>query len=229
VMSNGNFILGVGLGYRETELLASGITREELVERFTESIALIKSVWDKEEDSNFTSKYFSLKDAKINPRPTSRPRPPILVGAYTDSAVKRAGEIGDGWIVPPELSGESLGRKVALYKNAMHERRGVKGTLAMMRAFHVTSDEEETNSIRALIGSHFSNKRKMGLPKKVGVSDAETIVGNSSDCVEMISEIRRRYDPDHLILLMGFRGITNDQVMESIRIAGKSVLAHFES
>jgi alkanesulfonate monooxygenase SsuD/methylene tetrahydromethanopterin reductase-like flavin-dependent oxidoreductase (luciferase family) len=227
VMSNGNFILGVGLGYRESEILASGINGEELVERFAESIALIKSVWDG--NSNFTGKFFSLKDGKINPRPISRPGPPILVGAYTDAAVKRAGETSDGWIVPPELSGEPLTRKVALYQNAMEKRHTKGGTLAIMRAFHVTPDQKEADEIRTLIGAHFANKRKMGLPKNVDFADAETIVGNSTDCVEMIAEVERRYRPDHLILLMGFRGITNDQLTESIRLAGKSVLNHFEN
>ena len=42
--------------------------------------------------------------------------------------------------------------------------------------------------------------------------DAEVIVGNPSQCVEMIAQTYRRYKPDHLILLMGFRGITNEQV-----------------
>ena len=225
VMSNGNFMLGVGLGYRQSELLGSGIGREGLVERFAESIALIKSVWGG--SSDFNGKYFSLKDAKMNPGPISRPRPPILVGAYEDNAVKRAGEIADGWIIPPELSGEPLTRKISIYENAM-EKQGSKGILAMMRAFHVTEDQNEADEIRRLIGSHFANKRKMGISKKVGAEDSETVVGNTTDCVEMIAEIKRRYDPAHLILLMGFRGTTNEQLMKSIQLAGKSVLHHFE-
>jgi len=227
VMSNGNFILGVGLGYRETELRASGINREELVGRFCESIALIKSAWE-EETPNFSGKYFSLKDSTINPRPTSKPRPPILVGAYADNAVKRAGEIGDGWIVPPEVGGDSLDRKIALYRGAMQKRSGGNGVLAMMKAFHVTSDEKEASNIRALISSHFANKRKMGISKEDGM-EAEVIVGNPSQCVEMIAETYRQYKPDHLILLMGFRGITNEQLIQSIQISGKSVLSQFES
>ena len=161
VMSNGNFILGVGLGYRETELRASGINREELVGRFRESIALIKSAWE-DETPNFSGKYFSLKDARINPRPTSKPRPPILVGAYADNAVKRAGEIGDGWIVPPELWGDSLDRKIALYQGAMQKRNGGNGVLAMMKAFHVTSDEKEASNIRALNQLRFREQKDNG-------------------------------------------------------------------
>lgn len=228
VMSKGNFILGVGLGYRENELRASGIGREELVGRFCESIALIKSAWG-EEIPDFDGKYFSLKDAKINPRPTARPRPPILIGAYADRAVQRAGEIGDGWIVPPELGGSSLDRKLTLYQDAMQGRSIQKGILSMMKAFHVTSDEKEGGTIRALISSHFANKRKMGISEQDGMADAEVLVGNPSQCVEMIAQIQKRYNPEHLILLMGFRGTANEQLKEAIQIAGKAILPHFEN
>ena len=229
VMSRGNFILGVGLGYRENEILASGMKRNELIDRFCESINVIKVVWENE-TANFSGKHFSIKDAKINPRPFQKPRPPILVGAYDDRAVIRAGSIGDGWIVPPELASTPLERKLTLYQNEMRLRKR-RGILAMMRAFHVTSNREEANSVRNLVSSHFASKRKMGLDRLSDLNDNldyEVIVGEPSHCIEAMSKLKNRYQPDHLILLMGFQGISNEQLVESIKLAGDSVLPCLE-
>ena len=48
-ISNGRFILGVGLGYREAELEAAGAAREDCVPRLTESLTLMKRLWTGEE------------------------------------------------------------------------------------------------------------------------------------------------------------------------------------
>ena len=42
---DGCFILGLGMGYRETEFHAAGATRKERADRFEESLALIKRLW----------------------------------------------------------------------------------------------------------------------------------------------------------------------------------------
>ena len=34
---------------------------------------------------------------RLNPKPVQRPHPPIIFGGESDAALKRVGEIGDGW------------------------------------------------------------------------------------------------------------------------------------
>ncbi len=48
-ISNGRFVLGVGLGYREPELAAFNTNRRDRVSRFEESISLMKQLWTGEE------------------------------------------------------------------------------------------------------------------------------------------------------------------------------------
>lgn len=84
--------------------------------------------------------------------------PPILIGAYNDRAVIRAAQLGDGWIVPPELSSTILDRKICLFRNETKLGRK-RGFLTMMRAFHITTTESEEHKIRDLISSHFRNKK----------------------------------------------------------------------
>ena len=45
LLSNGRFVLGVGLGYREPEFTALGIKLSERASRFSESIGLMRRLW----------------------------------------------------------------------------------------------------------------------------------------------------------------------------------------
>ncbi len=44
-ISKGRFTLGVGIGYRETELQAVGAKRSDRVPRFTESLDIMRKLW----------------------------------------------------------------------------------------------------------------------------------------------------------------------------------------
>jgi len=50
VLTGGNYILGVGLGYRQPEFDAFGISLTERAPRFNESIALMRRLWTEEGD-----------------------------------------------------------------------------------------------------------------------------------------------------------------------------------
>ena len=52
VLTGGNFILGVGLGYRPPEFEAFGIPLAERAPRFNEAIGLIRRLWVEERVSH---------------------------------------------------------------------------------------------------------------------------------------------------------------------------------
>ncbi len=78
-ISNGRFILGLGLGYREKELEIVGSNRSERVGRLEESIELMKMLWSGEEVT-YRGKYFRATGAQMGIRPVHSPRPPYLAG-----------------------------------------------------------------------------------------------------------------------------------------------------
>src|ERR1700752_3863222 len=51
VLTGGNYILGVGLGYRQPEFHAFGINLGERAPRFNESITLVRRLWTEERGS----------------------------------------------------------------------------------------------------------------------------------------------------------------------------------
>src|SRR6202046_4639514 len=60
VLSEGNFVLGVGLGYREGEFDAFGISLKERALRVTESIQLMRALWT-EDRVTFQGKFYSIR------------------------------------------------------------------------------------------------------------------------------------------------------------------------
>ncbi|MCH8352099.1 MAG: LLM class flavin-dependent oxidoreductase, partial [Chloroflexi bacterium] len=102
-ISNGRFILGLGLGYREKELEAFGTNRRDRVSRFEESITLMKQLWTGEEVT-FEGKHWQVHEARIALTPVQKPHPPIWIAAQSTGAVRRAARIADACLLGPQPS-----------------------------------------------------------------------------------------------------------------------------
>jgi alkanesulfonate monooxygenase SsuD/methylene tetrahydromethanopterin reductase-like flavin-dependent oxidoreductase (luciferase family) len=228
-MAGGGFQLGVGLGYRQVEFDASGVERADAQTRFLESIELIRRLWSGAQVA-YEGRHFRLPAGRINPPPRNTDRTPILVGAYAERAVERAGSIGDGWIVPPELVGRALQRRLELFRHASASASR-PGTVALIRAFHVAASAEEKRQIELLLEQHFAQKRTWGI--RQGKDDTSNpgldarsaaIIGSPTECLEAIRTYEQEAAPDHLVLLMGFRGAGTAGLFRSLEVAGELVL-----
>src|SRR4029077_8955409 len=68
VLTGGNYILGVGLGYRHREFDAFGISLTERAPRFNESITLMRRLWVEDRVSH-QSRFYTVNDAGISVKP----------------------------------------------------------------------------------------------------------------------------------------------------------------
>jgi F420-dependent oxidoreductase-like protein len=88
--SGGRLILGLGAGWFEREHEAYGIpfhTTGGRARRLVESVEVIKLLFA-EEKSNFTGKYYALKDALFEPKSVQKPHPPILIGGMGPKVIQ---------------------------------------------------------------------------------------------------------------------------------------------
>ncbi|MDP6706584.1 MAG: LLM class flavin-dependent oxidoreductase [Alphaproteobacteria bacterium] len=106
-LSDGNYVLCAGLGYRTEEFQAMGVEMRQRVGRLTEGLEVIKRLWG-EDSVTHHGKHFQLDDAKASVKPKQRPRPPIWLGGDVEAAVRRAARIADAWCVAPTLSTGSM-------------------------------------------------------------------------------------------------------------------------
>jgi probable F420-dependent oxidoreductase len=100
VATGGRLILGVAAGYLKSEFAALGVPFEERNERSDEAIRVLKRAWS-EDGVVCEGRGFSAEGNTARPRPAQRPHPPIWVGGNSRRAIRRAVELGDGWLPFP--------------------------------------------------------------------------------------------------------------------------------
>ncbi len=92
-LSGGRFTLGVGMGWHKDEFEFMGVEFEGRGRRADEAIRLMRALWSGEHD--FEGQTWSFHNATSEPHPS--PQPQIWVGGSSDSAIRRARDLGDAW------------------------------------------------------------------------------------------------------------------------------------
>lgn len=96
VFSGGRVVLGVGAGYMKKEYAALGVDFEARNDLMDEFILAMKAAWTGDEFS-FIGNGYNASGIRINPAPTQRPHPPLLIGGNAKRAIRRAVDLGDAW------------------------------------------------------------------------------------------------------------------------------------
>ena len=118
VLSDGRLILGAGVGWMEEEFLALGLdTYRQRGEVTDEYIQLFKELWTEDEPA-FDGKHYQISGSGFEPKPVQKPHPPIWIGGHTGPAIRRAAQLGDGWMPiglrpPAILEPEEMAAKIA--------------------------------------------------------------------------------------------------------------------
>ena len=92
VVSGGRLELGLGAGWNEEESGAYGIELGSLTERFDrfdEALECIVGLLT-QETTSFTGRYFTLTEARNEPKPVQQPHPPIVIGGTGPRRTLRA-------------------------------------------------------------------------------------------------------------------------------------------
>lgn len=122
-LSGGRFVLGVGLGGRDDDFAASGLSTEGRGRRLEEQLAEMKRVWSGEERG--------IAGA-IGPAPVREGGPELVLGGATPAGFRRVARLADGWIMgggTPEMFAEASAGVDAAWKEA--GRTGAPRKLAL--------------------------------------------------------------------------------------------------
>ena len=95
VLSGGRVALGAGAGWMREEFDLQGASFVNRGKRFNEMIVALRELW-KGGWVEFHGNYYDVPPLTIEPHP---PEPiPIYLGGHSDAALRRAAQLGDGWI-----------------------------------------------------------------------------------------------------------------------------------
>jgi probable F420-dependent oxidoreductase len=98
-VSNGRFMLGVGIGWLKEEFEALGTPFERRGARFDDYIEAMKKVWS-EDVVEHQSDFINWSGFKSYPLPVQKPHLPVIIGGTKGKAFERTAKHGDGWFAP---------------------------------------------------------------------------------------------------------------------------------
>lgn len=95
-LSNGRFDFGVGIGWLKEEFEALEVPWPKRAERTRDYLVAMKKLWT-EGESQHQGEFCRFPAVRSYPKPVQRPHPPIIFGGESEPALRRVGEVGDGW------------------------------------------------------------------------------------------------------------------------------------
>lgn len=99
MISNGRFMLGVGIGWLQEEFLAMGTPFEKRGARFDDYVQAMKKVWSGETVEH-KSEFLDWTGFKSYPVPAQKPNLPVHIGGSKGKAFERVAKYGEGWFSP---------------------------------------------------------------------------------------------------------------------------------
>jgi alkanesulfonate monooxygenase SsuD/methylene tetrahydromethanopterin reductase-like flavin-dependent oxidoreductase (luciferase family) len=100
LLSGGRLTLGVGIGVRENDYLATGFDFHRRGRRAEEQLPILRRLW--------SGAAMSDQIGAIGPRPYRPDGPELLIGGYVPAIVQRIAKWGDGYMAPGGGEPENL-------------------------------------------------------------------------------------------------------------------------
>src|SRR5580704_335726 len=148
VLSGGRLLPAGGLGVElPSEIEAMGVPREERAARLAESITLIKSLWSGE-PTTVRGRFWSVTDLKLTPRPMRR-RLEFWLGGRAPAALRRVGELADGWLASAVSPDEFPDKIAAIRAAAADAGRTIDEDHYGVTVFAAPREEEITPDVAA--------------------------------------------------------------------------------
>ncbi|WP_436348539.1 LLM class flavin-dependent oxidoreductase [Natronorubrum sp. FCH18a] len=237
VLTEGQFTLGVGLGYRQKEYDVFGIDRADAPGRLTEGVEIIKRLWT-EPAVDFDGEHFQLSDVSIRPQPMQDPRPPIWVGASNESSVRRGARIADAFLgahVPFNLAE----RQIDDFRDERSKTDSEPGEVGLIReTFVAETTEQAERTVRDPLMGKYESYSSWGQDDVIADDDFDSpwdklsqerfLVGSPDDVIEDLQRYQDTMDLDRLVIRTQFPGSDFDDVHDSIRRFGEEVIPSFK-
>jgi alkanesulfonate monooxygenase SsuD/methylene tetrahydromethanopterin reductase-like flavin-dependent oxidoreductase (luciferase family) len=226
ILTGGNFVLGVGLGYRRPEFDAFGISLKERAPRFNESIALIRRLWTEDRVSH-RGRFYTVNDAGIGVKPVRPGGPPVYIAGQAEIPVRRAARIGDAWLIVNSGGLAKTAPLMRVYRAALAEfgRTPIEFPITVecyVGARHATAHEE----CRGPLEYKYNAYAAWGLQDRTS-DDFQTfardrfMIGDTVSVKEEIARYRELLGVDHFIMRCQWPGLPQERVLSSIRRLGE--------
>jgi probable F420-dependent oxidoreductase len=111
-LSSGRVRLGVGVGWQAAEYQALQADFADRGRRMDEAIDLLRTCW-RDEHVDFAGDFYTATAMAMEPKPPQGDTLPIWIGGNSARALRRVGEMGDGWLAMAYTDADAARQAVA--------------------------------------------------------------------------------------------------------------------
>jgi alkanesulfonate monooxygenase SsuD/methylene tetrahydromethanopterin reductase-like flavin-dependent oxidoreductase (luciferase family) len=248
ILTNGRLNVGLGRGVPRDDL-KHGLDRDAAQARFEEGIEILMRSWT-EEIFSYTGKAWSYVDITCRPRPLQKPHPPIYYGATSPESPAMTAR--RGWNLA--LSRQPLAncaRAISSYRGerAKHDHLSGKGDAILVRDIYIADTDEQAwreappqiarfwqlatdNVWRGDFISpddlpKFTERFPYfpgGLTLKRLDEWGTSLIGSPDSVIRKARAMIEQAQPDSLVGMFSFGGLTHEQVMHSLELFATNVM-----
>jgi probable F420-dependent oxidoreductase len=238
VMSGGRFVLGVAIGYKPDEFALYGAELEKRGARFEEQLAIMNGLWTQESIS-FAGTHYRV-EGRLEPKPLTRPHPPVWIGGWGDITLRRAATLADNWVPGPTAD---LARLLAGKQRFIANRRAA-GRADALTEWPLTRDviiADTDREARELAEKHImiSYRKEYAGGWRHPFIDASIatdldalmkdrfLIGGPDQVVRALKPFVSEYGMTHLICRVFFPGMPHRHIMRELELIAKEVRPAF--
>jgi probable F420-dependent oxidoreductase len=238
VMSNGRMTLGIAIGYKPDEFTLYGVDLQKRGARFEEQLAIVKGLWT-EEQVQFKGQYYTVQ-GRLEPKPVTRPHPPVWIGGWGELTLRRAATLGDNWIPGPTADLKRLlnGKRQFLDNRQAAGRTNPIAEWPLTRDVIIADTDQrarelaETHIMVAYRKEYAGGFRHPFIDASVA-TDLDRlmadrfIIGGPEQCVRQIRRFVEQYGTTHLICRTFFPGMPHAHIMRELELIAREVMPAF--
>jgi alkanesulfonate monooxygenase SsuD/methylene tetrahydromethanopterin reductase-like flavin-dependent oxidoreductase (luciferase family) len=236
VICRGNFVFGVGLGYRDVEFDAFGVPKGTRLRRFEQCLDVVQRLWT-EDEVTFENEVCKLNKVRMNLKPVQRPRPPIWLAANNDNAVKRAAALADCWFIGPHATDATLARQMTVYRAELKRlRKPFPAVLPFAKEIFCAKDRKTAIE---MAGPYLAGKYKdyaaWGQDKVMPKGESfqqpfealledRFVLGSPEECFDQLAPVVKKTGVNHLIFRTHWAGLPLASALHSMRLISNELI-----
>jgi probable F420-dependent oxidoreductase len=180
-LSRGRIDVGVGTGGKARPFAAFGVDGGRYVARFTEGIELMKALWTQPRVT-FDGEFWQLRDAPMEPKPFTKPHPPLWFGGNGPVALRRAVRLGHGFFGAGSTPTARFAEQVQFVREAMAATG--RTDFAIAKRVYIAIDDDAGRARRRMNDAleHLYGRRSADI-------EAAAVAGTPAGCVAAVREV----------------------------------------
>ena len=175
-LSGGRLIVGVGLGGNPKVYPAFGLTADRRAARFAEGLRVMKRLWT-EPQVTLDGEFYHLENAAVQPRPLQTPHPPLWFGGHHPLALRRAVDLGNGFIGAGSASTATFAEQMKVLREILAERGREPASFPIGKRVYLAIDRDRARAGKRLAEWFGAFYGRPALAEEVSVwGDVDTCV-----------------------------------------------------